>query len=234
MIRLICAKFVTGSRPGHDRQADAERLAAVAEAEEVVVVVEQLRDDDVGAGIDFALEIGEVDLRARCFLVRFRIAGHGDAKFGKLAADERDQFVGVAKPAGHRPECGVSAGGSPRRATTFSTFKSRAVAQVFAKLVHGATDAGEMRRHRQLKFAVDAGDDFERQLLRRAAGAVGAGDEAGPKFDQPGDMLEQTCHALRRLRRKQLERQAEFARPVCGGKLHRKSIPWHGWLQLSV
>ena len=35
-----------------DRHVDAELAAAIAEAEEVVVVVEQLGDDHVGAGVD--------------------------------------------------------------------------------------------------------------------------------------------------------------------------------------
>ena len=101
---------MTGSRPGTIGRRMPSAVAAVAEAEEVVVVVEQLRDDDVGAGIDFALEIGEIDFRAGRFLVRFRVAGDGDAEVGELAADQRDQLVGVAKSAGHRPKRGVAAG----------------------------------------------------------------------------------------------------------------------------
>ena len=39
----------------HDRHADAELRAALAEAEEIGVVVVKLRDHHVGAGIDLAL-----------------------------------------------------------------------------------------------------------------------------------------------------------------------------------
>ena len=109
-------------------------------------------------------------------------------------------------------------GGSPRRATTFSTSSVAGRAQVVAELVDRAADAGEMRRHGQLKLAVHAGDDFQRQFLRRAAGAVRARDEAGPELDQPRDVLKEIGDSLRRLRRKQLERQAELAGPVGGGQ----------------
>ena len=83
MIRLIWAKFVTGNKPGTIGTSMPSACTAVAEAEEIVVVVEQLRDDDVGAGVDLALQVGQVDLGAGRFLVRFRVAGDGDAEFAE-------------------------------------------------------------------------------------------------------------------------------------------------------
>ena len=189
-MRLICAKFVTGNRPGTIGRRMPSGVAAVAEAEEVVVVVEQLRDDHVGPGVDLALEVREIGIGAGRFLMRFRVAGDGDAELRKLAVNER-------RPArwrsGIRLSTGLNAvsplGGSPRRATTLATPDAVGRSQVLAKLIDRAADAGEMRRHRQLKLAMNAGDDFERRLLRRAAGAVRARDEARLKLDQPRDVL---------------------------------------------
>ena len=60
VIRLICARFVTGKMPGTIGTRMPNALAAIAKAEEIGVVVEQLRDHDVRAGIDLALQIFEI------------------------------------------------------------------------------------------------------------------------------------------------------------------------------
>ncbi len=92
----------------HDRHGNSKPPAAIAEPQQIGVVVEQLRDDDRAAGIDFALEIIEIGLGADCLLMRFRIAGDGDAELRKFAADQCDELVGVAESAGHGLERRVS------------------------------------------------------------------------------------------------------------------------------
>ena len=47
----------------------------------------------------------------------------------------------------------------------------------------------DQRRHGQPELTVNAGDDIERRLLRRTAGAVRASDEARLKLNQPRDVL---------------------------------------------
>jgi hypothetical protein len=44
-----------GQQAGDDRQADSQRVTTIAETEKIIVVVEQLCNDGVCAGIDFSL-----------------------------------------------------------------------------------------------------------------------------------------------------------------------------------
>ena len=134
-------------------------MAAVAEAEEVVVVVEELGDDDIGAGVDFAFQVREVDLRARRFLMRFGIAGDGDAEVGELAVEEGDEFVGVSITAIDGAEGRVALGRVAAEGDDVLDVELASGAEVRADLVGGAADAGEVRGDGEVKFAVDAGDD---------------------------------------------------------------------------
>ena len=74
----------------HHGHPNADLLAAIAKSPEVFVVVEQLRDDSIGAGIDLAPQVLEIGLGAGRFAVRFRIARHGDAEAGELACESSD------------------------------------------------------------------------------------------------------------------------------------------------
>ena len=53
-IRWICDRLLTGRMPGTIGTRMPGRRRSGRGTEEVVVVVEQLRDDDVGARVDFA------------------------------------------------------------------------------------------------------------------------------------------------------------------------------------
>jgi hypothetical protein len=90
---------------------DAELAGAVAEAEEVSVVVEELSEDRVGTRIDLSFEMDEIILGAGCLLMCLWIAANSDAKFRKMFLDEGDEFIGVGEPAWDRPKLCLSLGG---------------------------------------------------------------------------------------------------------------------------
>jgi len=69
-----------GQQTGNDRDIYAEGARGIGEFEEVAIVVEKLGDHRVGAGFDFAREVGEVGFHVGCFDVFFRVTGHGDAE----------------------------------------------------------------------------------------------------------------------------------------------------------
>src|SRR3546814_3208061 len=73
--------------PGHDRDVDAERARVVDEAEVDVGVVEVLGDRAVGAGVDLALEVAQVDMR----VVGLRVALGIDADLDVEAAVVRSE-----------------------------------------------------------------------------------------------------------------------------------------------
>ncbi len=77
---------------------DTGRLIALAETQEIVIVVKQLRDHHIGARFDLPLQILQVGFRIGCFLVRFRIASDRYAILRELVANQRDQFIGILEP----------------------------------------------------------------------------------------------------------------------------------------
>ena len=72
-------------------------------------------------------------------------------------------------------------------------------------------DAGEMRGGLQVGLAHDAGDGGVRALARRAAGAVGDGDELRAQRRQPLDRRPQRRLHLLRLGREELEGDVDLA-----------------------
>ena len=88
----------------HDRRADAKLWQRSRKRKKSSLSIEQLRDHDVGAGIDLAPQVVQIGLGAGGLLMRFGISGHGDAEVAEFAADQADQFAGVAQAAGDRPE----------------------------------------------------------------------------------------------------------------------------------
>jgi len=208
-----------GHHPRHDRCSDSEGGAAVTEAEKIRIVVEQLRDDDVSAGVALSLEILEVGLGADRFLVRLRVAGHENVEFGKLAPDQRREFGRIAQAAGSllkgRFALGrVAAEGDDRRHAD-----TECLAEISAELVHRAAHAGEVAGDGKILPGEDALEHVERGAAGGAAGSVGAGDERRVELQE--FIHGPPHHRLRlgRLGRKELERQPEPA--ACVGVLDR-------------
>ena len=77
-----------------DGRVDARDAGPLQEAEEVVVVKEELADQVLGSGVHFFLQMADVVDGIRAFRVALRVAGGGDAKVPPLL-DVGYQFTGV-------------------------------------------------------------------------------------------------------------------------------------------
>jgi len=84
--------------PRDDRHLDAHRAGLVAEAVELGVVEEELRDDEVGAVVDLALQVLHVAREIQALRMPFGIAGHADAEI-MSAANVFHERVGIGKSA---------------------------------------------------------------------------------------------------------------------------------------
>ena len=73
----------------HDRHRDAGGARALDEAEVVLVVEEELRDQELGAGVDLAPQVREIGRRARRFGVHLRVAGAADAERRRCSSRTR-------------------------------------------------------------------------------------------------------------------------------------------------
>src|SRR3546814_14748110 len=76
--------------PGHDRDVDAERARVVDEAEVGVGAVEVLGDRAVGAGVDLAPEVAQVDMRVVGLRIALGIAAAPDLErsYGRRGGKE--------------------------------------------------------------------------------------------------------------------------------------------------
>ncbi len=81
---------------------DSRLPKALAKAEEIFVTVEELRENCIRPGIDLPLQIHQVGRFVRSFLMLLGVASHGNAELRELAANQRDQFVRMAKSTGDR------------------------------------------------------------------------------------------------------------------------------------
>jgi hypothetical protein len=161
----------------NDRHRNADLLATVAEAEVVVVVVVQLGDHGIRAAIDFAFQILQVRFQAGRFEVLFRIAGDGDPEMREFAADQGNQFVRVAQPAIGRAKRLLAVRRIAAQRDDVIHAGLGRLSQIVAQLFDRRADASQMRRYGKAEGPLDLADDVQRLVARRAAGAVGAGDE---------------------------------------------------------
>ena len=165
--------------PRDDRDVDADLAGALDELVVAAVVVEQLRDQ-------------EAPRRRRpspsCSGGRTRRRWRGCGPRGSRRRRSRSRSRrGSARPArassAGRPRSRSTrswpCGGSPRSASTFSTPRSRIRSSVSRSSRDRRADAGEVRHRLEPEVALHVRDDVDRLDLlgRRAAGAVGHGDE---------------------------------------------------------
>ena len=174
----MCGKRVIGRMPGTMSARDAGGRALVAEAQEDVRVEEELRDRAVRAGVDLRAQVVEIELRARCLGMHFRVGGDGDVEVADRTAGRargrrrRQSRPGAARSAlpGWRvaaqrddvPHARVPVRRAPRRG-----FR-RAGAPMQVRCGAGVSAVSLQ----------DARDDVVRALARRAVGAVGHRNEA--------------------------------------------------------
>ena len=86
-----------GHDAGHDGDGDAGGAAFFHEAVIDGVVEEELGGDEVGAGVDFAFKVGEVDFEGGGFGMFFGIAADAEAEARLAGFQEGDEVAGVAE-----------------------------------------------------------------------------------------------------------------------------------------
>ncbi len=191
----------------HDGHAHAELVCyVVAEFKEVGVVEEQLREDEVRAGIHLLLQmlpIGVLALFARDMaLGKTR---HADREI-TLLANEAHQLAGELKSAGSDLELAPAGRVAPQRQEISDPQRANAAKQ-FADLLPGGADACQVSHGRQSVLPLDTFHDHERLVARAAPGAVRDGAIVRLCLEQGGNGLsQQVAVALVRFRGEELER----------------------------
>ncbi|KAG7666547.1 hypothetical protein KSW81_002826 [Nannochloris sp. 'desiccata'] len=203
-------KVGDGQDAGHDRLGDSRRRRAVAEAEEAFRREEELGDRPVRAGIELALEV--VDLGLRAFGFRMALGIGRDRNLERVQGLEaRDQIGGAGIAFGVRRE------GGTRRARITSQRDDMADAHAPEAFGGGVglglacAHAGEVRGHRHIALAHHAGNRGKAALARGAAGAVGDADEARSEAGQRLQCFEQLVLGNARSRGEEFERHFDIA-----------------------
>ena len=131
-----------GQDAGDDGNGNSAGFALVAKTQEVFVVVEKLRDDDIGSAVHFSLEIFEIAFGARGFRVGVAVATDNYTEMGKLGADKLDEFVAVGKASGSGFEGPIAVGSISRDCHDVADPLFRCLLEVGAELVYPRTDTG--------------------------------------------------------------------------------------------
>ncbi len=197
--------------PGEERRGDALLFQVIGEPKVVGVVEKHLRDDEIGAAVDFANEMPPIDFEALGAIdVALRETGGTDTEATTLA-EERNQLGGVLEAAFGL--CPIFAG---RRVTTQG---EDVLDAAICRLVEDAADlcprvfdAGEMRHRGEAKVVLDTLDDLECFLAGAAARAVSDGGVVRLGHHQRRESLaKKSRFALGSLERKKLERDRGLA-----------------------
>ena len=197
--------------------------AALHKVEVGVGVVEELGKRSVGPSFHLAAEVFEVLSGARRLRMHLRVSGDFDLEgVAMLLADEADQLVGVVEFAGRS---GAHRRGRQIAAQRHDALDARfAVARKLRRNVGARrANAGEVRRGLHAAVLHHRQQGFVRAFLVRPARAVGHGEVVGPQRRQLADHGRQLGHALRRARRKQLERE-------CMRRVHSVGLIGHRWI----
>ena len=189
--------------PGTMGMVDAHGVAFVAEVEVGVGIVEVLGDRCIGAGIDLALEVGEIGLCALRLGVKLGVSGYFDVEIvAGFRADESHQLVGVAELAHVLRAGGQIAAQRDDVPDAMAFVFVEDGADVFPR----RADAGQMRRG-LVAFLLDFDHGFQRAVARGAAGAESYREELRVELGELLARGAQLVHALGRFGRKEFETQ---------------------------
>ena len=174
--------------PGYQGLGDSRLPGPAHEVEIDGVVEEELRDGEVRAEVELALQETQILLRARRLGVPLRVGGDADAERGVPGPDEGDEV-------GRAAERAVSAGEARRAALGEVPGGGRVRGRVAAQgehVVHarvdkgveeplhgrgGGADAGEMGHRFEPAVVPQARDDLHRVAARAPQRAVRDGDK---------------------------------------------------------
>jgi len=195
-----------GHDAGDDGNGDAQGARVFDEIEVGIGVEEVLRDRCIRAGVNLALEVGQILRVGARLRVNFRIGGDLDLEpVAGFAADEVHQFVGVVESAG------VHA--TRRQIATQRNQMTDALAFVFgedlADVLLGRADARQVRRG-LAAIGLDFAHGFQGAVAGGTAGAESNREELGVELRQLFSGCTQFFGALRRLGREELEAECTF------------------------
>ena len=175
-MRRVCDTFDTGRMPGNDRRVDPCRRRRVAKAQEAVGREEELRDRAGRPGIELALQIVEVGLRAIGVGMRFGIGGDRDfERRDCLQPGDQLDRIGIAlRMRAIRRSAGNVAAQRDDVPHPGLPIGLRHLVDLGARCL----DAGQVRGGRHGAFGGDARDGRVGAFARRSAGAIGDRHEA--------------------------------------------------------
>ena len=189
------------------------------------VVVEQLRDEEIGAQVLLHAGVFYVGIQAFGFGVAFGVTGAGDAKI-EMFFDVGDQVGSVGEFVSVRAGGVQSDGRSPRRAMTFSMPECCNLWRTPWTSERVLGDAGEMGHHLKGSFGFEARGDFFGKGAGASAGAVGDRNEIGVERLQRLGHINHALNPLSFPRREELEGDGA---PVVQNVLDFQIIFLKGW-----
>lgn len=195
-----------GHDSGDDGDFDAGGLGALHEFPIVAVIEEELGDEEIEAGVDFAFEVVDVDGGVAAFDVFFGIGRATEAEVGTVGlADEGGQFGGVAEAAFNRGEGGLAFRRIAAQGEDVVHSGVFEPPQDSRELFAGGADAGEVSHGFEAGAVADAGDDLDGFFAGGAAGAPCDGDEIGLERAQIRDGAFELCGGFVGFRREKFE-----------------------------
>src|SRR5262249_10873687 len=145
-----------GQDPGHDRYLQATLVAQVVFAlEKVFRVVEELRDQEVGAGLDLGGRPVPVEPLVAALDVAFRIERRPDGE-RVPALHERHQLHGVGEATGHRRKRRLALGRIAAQRQDVLDAQTPGLVEYRAELFARRADAGEVRHRLDAALLADA------------------------------------------------------------------------------
>ena len=196
-----------------DRYANSCEIAARAPVVKRVVVEEQLRDDVVGACVDFRLEMLDLHERVRCFWMAFGEAGHTNSEASSvihaepltLATNKRDE-IGCLLKIPERKNARARRRIAAQREDV-SNARRRVHLKDASDLVLRMAKAGQVRNRLEARLAPKPHDKAVRVVTRRTAGAVRHRDKTRRERLELSDRTVERLEAGVGLRREELETQ---------------------------
>ena len=183
-----------GIRPGNHRRIDPFATRGPLELEELLVVEEQLRHEEIRACVDLLFEVGQIGAHALRFDVFLRIARGADAKI-VVALEHRDQLGRVGEAAGRRDECGFTLRRVAAQREDVLNAGAGEIVEERSQLGARRSDARDVSDDGQADFVLNLLGERDGAGPRRTAGAVRNRHERRSQGDERLDRREELLRA---------------------------------------
>lgn len=209
-----------GHDAGHDRDGDADVTTVVAEAKEVGVIEEELRDDRACAGVDFAFEMFEIASEVEALWMTFGEPRASDEGLGDRS-DVGNELVGVLESAGRTCPC-ASAGRIAAEGQNVVHVLGGELLDDRSDLVGGVSDASQVGENVDPDVVLNPAREFDGLGPRASARAIGDADVAGVEGFESVDGLIKACPPFIGLGRKELKTDRGPPRGECLVESHNQ------------